>query len=80
MELKVLPLGAVFKYNGVRLRVVARVQECRGCYFNRYAVCPTSIVGACSLPWRDEEIIFRKFDVNRKENLHGYKGKNNKSY
>lgn len=71
MEILVLPIGIVFKYNGVRLQVIACVERCRGCYFNRRILCPYQDIGACTKPWRSEDIIFRNIDINRKENLHG---------
>lgn len=76
MKLEIKPLGAVFKYNGVRLQVIKAIQSCRGCYFKRHAICPVQIVGVCQTPWRDENIIFRKFDFNKTENYHGRKAVN----
>lgn len=71
MEIKVLPIGTVLKYNGVRLQVIARIDRCRGCYFIRRSSCPYQDVGSCAMPWRSQDVIFRKIDINKKENLHG---------
>lgn len=76
MELKAYPVGYIIKYNGVRLQVVDEVQECRGCYFKFQKDCHPEIVGACSKPWRLSNVIFRKYDKNKKENLHAKKNKN----
>ena len=70
MELKIIEIGNIVKYNGIRLQVVKAIQGCRGCYFNKLASCHPEKVGACSKPWRMENVIFRKYDENRKENLH----------
>ena len=70
MEIKVNEIGKVLKYNGIRLQVVKAVQSCRGCYFKFQKQCHPEKVGACSKPWRKENVIFRKYDENRKENLH----------
>lgn len=70
MLIKVHEIGKVIKYNGIRLQVVKAVQSCRGCYFKFLAHCHPEKVGACSKPWRLENVIFRKYDENRKENLH----------
>ncbi len=70
MEIKVNEIGKVLKYNGIRLQVVKAVQSCRGCYFKFQKHCHSEKVGACSKPWRKENVIFRKYDENRKENLH----------
>lgn len=70
MEIKVNEIGKVLKYHGLRLQVVKAVQSCRGCYFKFLNHCHPEIVGACSKPWRKENVIFRKYDQNRKENLH----------
>ena len=71
MVIKVYDIGKVVKYNGVRLQVVKAVQGCRGCYFKPLKACNSEIVGACCKPWRCENVIFRKYDENKKENLHG---------
>lgn len=71
MELKMKEIGNIVKYNGLRLLVVKAVQGCRGCYFKKLASCQTEIIGVCCPPWRPEAVIFRKFDNNKKENLHG---------
>lgn len=71
MELKIKEIGNIVKYNGLRLKVVKAVEGCRGCYFKRLASCHPEIGGACCPPWRTEAVIFRKFDNNKKENLHG---------
>ena len=76
MELKIIEGGKIIKYNGIRLQIVEAVDKCRGCYFKRLASCHPEEVGVCFPPWRPEAIIFRKYDKNRKENLHG---RNNKS-
>lgn len=70
MELKELPLGSIIKYKGIRLRICEAVQNCRGCYFRRYTNCPYDIIGVCCLPWRKDNVIFRKIDKNKKENNH----------
>ena len=70
MVIKVYDIGKVVKYNGVRLQVVKAVQGCRGCYFKTQQSCHSEIVGACCKPWRCVNVIFRKYDENRKENLH----------
>ena len=71
MELKEIDIGKIIKYNGIRLIVVKAVQGCRGCFFKSYASCYVEQVGVCCPPWRLEAIIFRKYDKNKKENLHG---------
>lgn len=71
MELKIKEAGSIVKYNGLRLLVVKAVEGCRGCYFKRLASCHPEVIGACRPPWRTEAVIFRKFDNNKKENLHG---------
>lgn len=71
MEIKEINIGKIVKYNGVRLIVVKAVQGCRGCYFKHLESCHVEEVGACSKPWRCENVIFRKYDENKKENLHG---------
>lgn len=73
MIMKVLDIGAIVKFRGLRLQVVKAVDGCRGCFFKHLKFCHASIVGACSPPFRSEEIIFRKYDKNKKENLHGKK-------
>lgn len=70
MKLKEYPINQIVKFNGIRLQVIKAVQGCRGCYFNNKEICPADIVGVCCPPWRNDKIIFRKFDENRKENLH----------
>lgn len=71
MIMKVLNQGAIVKFHGLRLQVVKAVDGCRGCFFKRLKLCHASIVGACSPPFRKDNIIFRKYDKNKKENLHG---------
>lgn len=71
MVIKVYDIGKVIKYNGVRLQVVEAVHGCRGCYFKPQEACHSEIVGACCKPWRCKNVIFRKYDENKKENLHG---------
>lgn len=71
MELKEIDIGKIIKYNGIRLIVVKAVQGCRGCFFKSYASCCVEQVGVCCPPWRQDAIIFRKYDINKKENLHG---------
>lgn len=71
MELKEIDIGKIIKYNGIRLIVVKAVQGCRGCFFKSYESCCVEQVGVCCPPWRLEAIIFRKYDKNKKENLHG---------
>lgn len=68
-------IGSVLRYNGVRLQIVKSVDGCRGCYFNRLRLkfCPyDDYLGACTACYRNDNtnIIFRKVDENRKENLH----------
>lgn len=75
MEIKVYDIGKIVKFNGLRLQVVKSVQGCRGCYFKHLHRCYTEIVGTCARPWRKEEVIFRKYDENKKENLHGRRKK-----
>ena len=77
MEIKEINIGKIVKYNGVRLIVVKAVQGCRGCYFKHQNSCHVEEVGACSKPWRCENVIFRKYDENKKENLHGRTKQNN---
>lgn len=71
MELKIIDIGKIIKFNGIRLQVVEAVDKCRGCYFKKLESCHPEEVGVCFPPWRPEAIIFRKYDKNRKENLHG---------
>lgn len=78
MELKMLNIGTIIKFNGIRLQIVKAVDRCRGCYFKRLVSCHPEEVGVCLPPWREEAIIFRRFDKNRKENLHGRKNHNSK--
>lgn len=73
MIMKVLTIGAIVKFHGLRLQVVKAVDGCRGCFFKHLKLCHASIVGACSPPFRDDNVIFRKYDKNKKENLHGRK-------
>ena len=73
MELKEIDIGQIIRYNGIRLIVVKAVQGCRGCYFKTQKHCNVEVVGVCCPPWRLEPIIFRKYDSNKKENLHGRK-------
>lgn len=77
MEIKVYDIGKIVKFNGVRLQVVKAVQGCRGCYFKTQEACHSEIVGACCKPWRCQNVIFRKYDENKKENLHGRTKQNN---
>lgn len=71
VELKENDIGKVIKYNGIRLIVVKAIQGCRGCYFKTHKSCNAEIVGVCCPPWRLDAVIFRKYDINKKENLHG---------
>ena len=80
MEIKEINIGKIVKYNGVRLIVVKAVQGCRGCYFKPLQSCNVEVVGACSKPWRCENVIFRKYDENKKENLHGRNKKRSSHY
>lgn len=73
MELKEIDIGKIIKYNGIRLIVVKAVQGCRGCYFKFQKSCNVEKVGVCNPPWRKDAVIFRKYDNNKKENLHGRK-------
>lgn len=73
MIMKVIDIGTIVKFHGIRLQVVKAVDGCRGCYFKHLKLCHASIVGACSPPFRPDEVIFRKYDVNKKENLHARK-------
>lgn len=78
MEIKINPIGKVIKYNGIRLKVIPQVDKCRGCYFRTKKSCHSDEVGACGAPYRNDEIIFRKYDLAKKENFHGKKkNKNN---
>lgn len=75
MEIKNYPIGAIIKYNDIRLQVIKAIDKCRGCYFNaKRKKCPMS-VGACTPPWRNDLVIFRKIDTNKQENLHKRYGK-----
>lgn len=76
MKLKIIEIDKIVKYNGIRLIVTKAVDKCRGCYFKKMKKCHSEIVGVCCPPWRQISIIFRKYDKNKKENLHGRKGKN----
>lgn len=73
MKVKVLDVGAIVKYNSIRLRVVKEVQRCRGCYFSHLASCMPPYMCVCSTPMRQENIIFRKVDARKTENKHSYK-------
>ena len=68
MIMKVLDIGTIVKFHGIRLQIVKAVDGCRGCYFKHQKLCR-----ACSPPFRFDEVIFRKYDKNKKENLHGRK-------
>ena len=70
MILKCIEIGKIIKFQGIRLQVIPAVQKCRGCYFKKLSSCYSEVVGVCSRPWRDTEIIFRKYDINKKINLH----------
>jgi hypothetical protein len=70
MELKQIEVGKIIKFNGIRLIVTKAVQGCRGCYFKAKEKCHAESVGVCSPPWRKVNVIFRKYDENKKENLH----------
>lgn len=75
LEIKNYPIETILSYNGIRLQVVKAIDRCRGCYFNNKRIkCPLS-VGACTPPWRDDLVIFRKVDKNKQENLHKRYGK-----
>lgn len=76
MELKIIDIDKIVKYKGIRLKVTKAVDKCRGCYFKRQSSCHSEIVGVCCQPWRQQDIIFRKYDTNKKENLHGRSTKN----
>lgn len=71
MKLKKFEICDIVKYCGIRLQVIKAVEGCRGCYFKRMASCHPDIVGVCCPPWRAEAVIFRKYDINKKENHHG---------
>ena len=73
MIMKVLNIGTIVKFHGIRLQVVKAIDGCRGCYFKHQKLCHASIVGACSHHFRPDEVIFRKYDINKKENLHARK-------
>lgn len=79
MKLKEYKINKIIKYNGIRLRVEKAVQNCRGCYFKRCIRCPVEIIGVCSNPWREINVIFRKIDKYKKENKHGRKSQNNQN-
>lgn len=70
MRLKVIDIGKVVKYKGIRLIVTPAVERCRGCFFKRIAYCHTDVVGACCKPWRNEDVIFRKYDNEKQVNNH----------
>ena len=70
MIMKVLNIGTIVKFHGIRLQVVKAVDGCRGCYLKHQKLCPASIVGSCSPTFRLDALIFRKYDINKKENLH----------
>lgn len=70
MKLKIIDIGKIVKFNGIRLMVTKAIDNCRGCYFKKLKSCHSEVVGVCCQPWRQINIIFRKYDTNRKENLH----------
>lgn len=72
------PIGAIVRYNGVRLKVTKAVEKCRGCYFRRCSNCPVEKIGVCCHPWRHDNIIFRKVDLRKQENKHVKIKKNGK--
>ena len=73
-QIKSKPIGAVVKYNGVRLMIIRAIDRCRGCYFHRHLACVqySDNLGACTARWRNDNtnIIFRKYDSAKKENRH----------
>lgn len=75
MQIFHLAIGTILLYNGVRLKVMKAVDGCRGCYFKWHKTACPQFIGACFKPWRDEDVIFRKVDVNKKENFHIRHGK-----
>lgn len=75
MKVKILEIGNIIKLFGIRLIVTKAVQGCRGCYFKTKPNCHTNIVGACARPWRSEDVIFRKYDATKIENLHSRSSK-----
>lgn len=81
MELECNEVGSIVKFNGVRLKVFPAVNNCQGCFFRRKPRCFPELVGSCGPPWRNDLVIFRKFDENKRENFHSYglKRKNKKS-
>ena len=66
-------IGTIVNYKGIRLQIIQEIDRCRGCYFHRMKYCTDSIMfGSCMGYLRSDNtnIIFRKIDTNRKENLH----------
>lgn len=75
MKMKIIEVGKVFRFHGLRLKVINAVDGCRGCYFKNRTSCEVDIVGACCQPWRLNNIIFRKYDNNKLENYHSKQNK-----
>lgn len=75
MEIIVRPTESVFHYNGIRLKVYNAVNGCQGCYFRKLSHCSAEQTGACFKPWRENDVIFRKYDENKIECFHSYKRK-----
>lgn len=75
MKMKILDVGKIVHYCGLRLKVTLAVDGCRGCFFRNRTSCEVDIVGACCEPWRLENIIFRKYDNNKLENYHSKQSK-----
>lgn len=76
MEIKINRVGSIVRYNGIRLQVIPQVDNCRGCFFRKEKSCHSEEVGACGSPFRADEIIFRKYDLAKKENHHARKKRN----
>lgn len=70
MKLKETDIGKIAKYKGIRLIVVLATDRCRGCYFKRMTSCSPEVVGVCCKPWRQQDIIFRKYDTAKEVNQH----------
>lgn len=72
MEIECNAVGSIVKFNGVRLKVFPAVNGCQGCFFRRKPGCYPELIGSCCPPWRTNNVIFRKYDENKKESFHTY--------